>query len=85
MIKIVPDKEGRLTQWDLNRKVIVTGYEGVAEVHFASPGDDHGAAELEKMQTEAPAPTPTIEERVGKVEEDAAIIRAILLGEEGEK
>ena len=43
MIKIVPDKEGRLTQWDLNRKIIVTGYEGVAEVHFASPGDDHGA------------------------------------------
>ena len=42
-------------------------------------------AELEKMQTEVPAPTPTIEERVGKVEEDAAIIRAILLGEEGEK
>ena len=38
-------------------------------------------AELEKMQSEAPAPTPTIEERVGKVEEDAAIIRAILLGE----
>lgn len=40
MIKIVPDKEGRLTQWDLNRKVIVTGYEGIAEVHFASPGED---------------------------------------------
>ena len=41
-------------------------------------------AELEKMQTEAPAPTPTIEERGGKVEEDAAIIRTILLGEEEE-
>lgn len=41
-------------------------------------------AEHEKMQTEAPAPTPTIEERVGKVEEDTAIIRAILLGEEEE-
>jgi len=39
-------------------------------------------AELEKMQTEAPAPTPTIEERVASVEEDAAIIRAILMGEE---
>ena len=39
-------------------------------------------AELEKMQTEAPAPTPTIEERVASVEEDTAIIRAILLGEE---
>ena len=40
-------------------------------------------AELEAQATEQPAPTPTIEERVGKVEEDAAIIRAILLGEEG--
>lgn len=41
-------------------------------------------AALEAQQTEVPAPTPTIEERVGKVEEDAAIIRAILLGEEEE-
>ena len=39
-------------------------------------------AELEKMQTEAPAPTPTIEERMASVEEDTAIIRAILMGEE---
>ena len=39
-------------------------------------------AELEKMQSEAPAPTPTIEERMASVEEDTAIIRAILLGEE---
>ena len=39
-------------------------------------------AELEKMQTEAPEPTPTIEERMASVEEDTAIIRAILLGEE---
>lgn len=39
-------------------------------------------AELEKMQSEAPAPTPTIEERVASVEEDTAIIRAILMGEE---
>lgn len=39
-------------------------------------------AELEKMQTEAPAPTPTIEERVASVEEDAKVIRAILMGEE---
>ena len=39
-------------------------------------------AELEKMQTEAPAPTPTIEERMASVEEDAKIIRAILMGEE---
>ena len=42
-------------------------------------------AELEKMQSEAPTPTPTIEERVEKVEENAAIIRAILLGEEEKK
>ena len=39
-------------------------------------------AELEKMQTEAPAPTPTIEERVASIEEDAKVIRAILMGEE---
>lgn len=42
-------------------------------------------AALEAQATEQPEPTPTIEERVGKVEGDAAIIRAILLGEEGEK
>lgn len=42
-------------------------------------------AVLEAQATEAPEPTPTIEERVGKIEEDAAIIRAILLGEEGGK
>lgn len=42
-------------------------------------------AELEKMQTDAPAPTPTIEERVASVEEDTAIIRAILMGEETSK
>ena len=39
-------------------------------------------AELEKMQTEAPEPTPTIEERVASVEEDTKVIRAILMGEE---
>ena len=42
-------------------------------------------AELEAQQTEAPAPTPTIEERMASVEEDTAIIRAILLGEEASK
>ena len=41
-------------------------------------------AELEAQQSEAPAPTPTIEERMASVEEDTAIIRAILLGEEEE-
>ena len=39
-------------------------------------------AALEKMQSEAPAPTPTIEERVASVEEDTKVIRAILMGEE---
>ena len=39
-------------------------------------------AELEAQQTEAPAPTPTIEERVASVEEDTKVIRAILMGEE---
>ena len=35
-----------------------------------------------KMQTEAPAPTPTIEERMASVEEDTKAIRVILMGEE---
>ena len=42
-------------------------------------------AELEKMQSEAPAPTPTIEERMASVEEDTKVIRAILMGEEEKK
>ena len=39
-------------------------------------------SELEAQQTETPAPTPTIEERMASVEEDTKVIRAILLGEE---
>ena len=39
-------------------------------------------AEHEKMQSEVPAPTLTIEERVASVEEDTKVIRAILMGEE---
>ena len=39
-------------------------------------------AVLEAQQSEAPAPTPTIEERMASVEEDTAVIRAILMGEE---
>ena len=39
-------------------------------------------AALEKMQSKAPAPTPTIEERMASVEEDTKVIRAILMGEE---
>ncbi len=42
-------------------------------------------AALEAQASEAPAPEPTIEERVKSVEEDTAVIRAILLGEEGEE
>lgn len=34
----------RLTQWDIDRKVLISGIDlDGAEVHFASPGDDHGA------------------------------------------
>lgn len=46
MIKIIPDREGVLTQWDLNRKVLISGIdtdEAGIEVHFASPNDDHNA------------------------------------------
>ena len=39
-------------------------------------------AEHEKMLTEAPAPTPTIEERVASVEETVEAVKTILLGEE---
>lgn len=39
-------------------------------------------AELEAQQSEAPAPTPTIEERVASVEETVEAVKTILLGEE---
>ena len=39
-------------------------------------------AELEKIQSEAPAPTPTIEERMASVEETVEAVKTILLGEE---
>ena len=39
-------------------------------------------AEHEKMQSEIPAPTPTIEERVASVEETVEAVKTILLGEE---
>lgn len=38
-------------------------------------------AALEAQATEQPDPTPTIEDRLAKVEEDSSVIRAILLGE----
>ena len=45
MIRIKPDKNGRLTQWDLNRKVMISGIpdETGFEVHFESKEDEHGA------------------------------------------
>lgn len=45
MIRIKPDKNGRLTQWDLNRKVMISGIpDGTGfEVHFESKEDEHGA------------------------------------------
>ncbi len=41
-------------------------------------------AAMESQASEVPTPEKTIEERVKSVEEDTAVIRAILLGEEGE-
>lgn len=47
MIKIIPDRDGFITQWDLNRKVLISGLDNLdkagIEVHFASPNDDHNA------------------------------------------
>lgn len=37
-------------------------------------------AELEKMQTEAPAPEPTPEERIKQLEEQLKAVTTILLG-----
>lgn len=45
---------------------------------------DMTAEEIEAMnqhQANTPDPTPTIEDRLAKVEEDSSVIRAILLGE----
>lgn len=60
-------------------------YEHGQVVELTKEEIDEINARLAKISSDTPAPTPTIEERVGKVEEDAAIIRAILLGEEEEK
>lgn len=45
MIRIKPDKNGRLTQWDLNRKAMISGIPDATgfEVHFESKEDEHGA------------------------------------------
>ena len=42
-------------------------------------------AALEAQRTEVPEPSPTIEERLARVEEDSGVIRAILLGEASAK
>lgn len=45
MIKIKPDREGLLTQWDLNRRIQITGLEDISntEIHFSKPDDTKGA------------------------------------------
>lgn len=67
-----------------NKKVVtINAQTGESEVEYRDIGlTAEEIAELEKMQSEAPAPTPTIEERMASVEEDAKVIRAILMGEE---
>lgn len=42
-------------------------------------------AALEAQASDTPAPTPTIEERVGKVEESVEAVRIILMGDDGEE
>lgn len=57
MVKVIPDKTGRLTQWDVDRKVLITGIDlDGAEIHFASPGDDHGAYVVEPKDNTADIP-----------------------------
>lgn len=45
MMKIKPDREGLLTQWDLNRRIQITGLEDISntEIHFSKPDDTKGA------------------------------------------
>lgn len=45
MIKIKPDREGLLTQWDLNRRIQITGLEDISntEIHFSKTDDTKGA------------------------------------------
>lgn len=58
---------------------VVTWKNGVRTERDMTPEE---IAALEAQASDTPAPTPTIEERVASVEEDTAIIRAILMGEE---
>ena len=72
-----------MKKW-LNGNIVDMTAEEIAELedHGEEAKEGEEIAELEKMQSEAPAPTPTIEERVEKVEVDTKVIRAILMGEE---
>ncbi len=54
MIRIKADKDGRLTQWDKNRTVIITGLDSIdgVKVHFSSPTDNHDAYVVEPLETD---------------------------------
>lgn len=49
MIKILPDKNGKLTQWDKDRRVIIVGLDDLdgVKVHFSSPNDSKNAYVVE--------------------------------------
>lgn len=54
MIRIKADKDGRLTQWDKDRNVIITGLDSIdgVKVHFSSPNDNHDAYVVEPVETD---------------------------------
>ena len=58
MIAIIPDKEGYLTQWDTNRRILISGLDSLdgVKVHFASPNDDHNAYVVEPIGDGAAIP-----------------------------
>ena len=54
MIRIKADKDGRLTQWDKARNVIITGLDSIegVKVHFSSPTDNHDAYVVEPVEND---------------------------------
>ena len=54
MIKILPDKNGKLTQWDKDRRVIIVGLDDLdgVKVHFSSPNDSKNAYVVEPTVTD---------------------------------
>ena len=54
MIRIKADKDGRLTQWDKARNVIITGLDSIegVKVHFSSPTDNHNAYVVEPVEND---------------------------------